>query len=270
MTSQLQNWNIFFRKWSKGVGLPLCEIFCEIEEGKWVSVRLAFPPWKGAFHYFLRFHCLALVLQKTALYIVETIDRSKKSRIRCVCKCYRIWAFWKGLTIELHKALVLESLGAVVETVELFFSIGLRRTLGGFQFGCFGFGLTAPSTRDGISTGVCWFATLGTLLCVYWVARLLKSRYIVSGDEIIFNFAPWLIVTVSVRNWTCLRTLFFWVLQCSNLNGRKAQFRWGNLILLGCFCGVSKALQCSVQLSNSYSNERLWLSNFGSLVSVCF
>lgn len=44
------------------------------------------------------------------------------------------------------------------------------------------------------------------------------------------------------------------MLQCSNLNGRKAQFRWGNLILLGCFCGVSKALQCSVQLSLLVTN----------------
>lgn len=67
----------------------------------------------------------------------------------------RIRALCKGLTIELHKALVVESLSAVVETVELFFSIGLRLTLGGFQSVVLGFGLTAPSTRDGISTGIC-------------------------------------------------------------------------------------------------------------------
>ena len=69
---------------------------------------------------------------------------------------YGLFAY--GLfAIALHKAWVVESLSAVVETVELFFSIGLRLTLGGFQSVVLvlGFGLTAPSTRDGISTGIC-------------------------------------------------------------------------------------------------------------------
>mgnify|MGYP000338254163 CR=1 FL=1 len=64
-------------------------------------------------------------------------------------------ALSKDLAIVLRKGLVVESLSAVVETVELFFSIGLRLTLGGFQSVVLGFGLTAPSTRDGISTGIC-------------------------------------------------------------------------------------------------------------------
>jgi hypothetical protein len=42
-------------------------------------------------------------------------------------------ALSKDLAIVLRKGLVVESLSAVVETVELFFSIGLRQTLGVFQ-----------------------------------------------------------------------------------------------------------------------------------------